>query len=119
MALMYVFLPVSLSFYLTHSFAILSSPQFLYLLIFCPLSHPICLLAFAVSLACPLLCLPPLAGPFLLPQLLCFHLSLALPESLGPGGLSLESLLLSLMLSGLSVPFGVLLPGDVCVSSLS
>ena len=46
--------------------------------------HPICPLSFAIFLTCPLVCLPLLAGPVPLTQLLCFHLYLALLKSLGP-----------------------------------
>lgn len=78
---------------------------------FLPIPHPIFPLSFAIFLTCPLVCLPLLAGPIPLTQLLCFHLYLALLKSLG---LIPCPPLCALPL--VFVPFGVSLLGNVCVS---
>ena len=85
------------------------------------LSHGCPLPTLAMSLACPLICLPPLAGPLtrlLLPCcLLCFHLYLALPKGLGlwgpgpPDYLPLPPHAACLV----SVSFGASLLGEECV----
>lgn len=92
---------------------------FVFFLFLTPFVSPISLLTLAMSPACPLVCLPPLAGALprlLLPTwLLCFHLYLALPECLGLWGSGLPA---SLPHAGhlVSVSFGVSFLGNMCVS---